>query len=51
MEKILVWLIVAAAALYVGRRLLALFSGKAKGCGCDSDCRCCEDDCDRKGDG
>ncbi|NTV12570.1 MAG: FeoB-associated Cys-rich membrane protein [Desulfobulbaceae bacterium] len=37
-ENLLLWLIIAAAAFYVGRNLYRIFSGKVKGCTCEGGC-------------
>lgn len=44
MGNILVFIIIAAAVVYVGLRIKRTISGKA-GCGCGSDCGCKKDDC------
>lgn len=37
-ENIILWLIIGAAAIYAGRNLYRIFSGKAKGCSCEGGC-------------
>ena len=36
LENLILWLIIGAAAVYVGRSLFRTFSGRTKGCGCGS---------------
>ncbi|NTV15565.1 MAG: FeoB-associated Cys-rich membrane protein [Desulfobulbaceae bacterium] len=38
LENLVVWLIIGAAALYAGRNIYRIFSGKAKGCTCEKGC-------------
>lgn len=38
LETIILWLIIAAAAIYSGRNIYRTLSGKTKGCGCGCDC-------------
>jgi len=38
LENLILWLIIAAAALYVGRNLYRTFSGKSKCCTCEGSC-------------
>ena len=42
-ENIIVWIFVFGAALYCGRAIYRLFSGKSSGCGCDDSCTGCDD--------
>ena len=37
-ENIILWLIIAIAAIYCGRTIYRTLSGKSKGCGCECDC-------------
>ena len=38
METLILWLIIAAAALYAGRNIYRIFSGKTKGCSFEGGC-------------
>jgi|GEM_PF-1963664 len=38
LENIILWLLIAAAAIYCGRTIYRTLSGKSKGCGCGCDC-------------
>jgi hypothetical protein len=37
LENIILWLIIAAAAIYCGHRAYRTLSGKSRGCGCSCD--------------
>lgn len=39
LENLILWLIIAAAALYAGRNIYRVFSGKSKGCICEDGCK------------
>ena len=48
MQSIVVWIIVALAAIYVGRRFTRTLSGKGKqGCDCGASCDACSSPKDR----
>jgi hypothetical protein len=38
LENLILWVIIAAAALYAGRSLYRILSGKSKGCTCENSC-------------
>lgn len=38
LENIILWLIIGAAAVFAGRNLYRIFSGKSKGCSCEGGC-------------
>ncbi|MDF1577345.1 MAG: FeoB-associated Cys-rich membrane protein [Desulfurivibrionaceae bacterium] len=38
LENIILWLIIAGAALYCGRTIYRTLSGRSRGCGCGCDC-------------
>ena len=37
LENIILWVIIAAAAIYCGRNAYRIMTGRAKGCGCACD--------------
>lgn len=38
LENLILWLIIGAAAIFAGRNIYRIFSGKAKGCTCEGGC-------------
>lgn len=39
LENLILWVLIAGAALYAGRNIYRIFSGKAKGCTCEGGCQ------------
>jgi hypothetical protein len=38
LENLILWLIIGAAAIYAGRNIYRILSGKTKGCSCEAGC-------------
>ena len=38
LENLILWLIIAVAALFAGRSIYRTFTGKSKGCTCEGGC-------------
>lgn len=38
LENLILWLIIGAAALYAGRNIFRILTGKSKGCSCETSC-------------
>ncbi len=38
LENLILWLIIGAAVLYIGRNIYRILTGKNKGCSCEGGC-------------